>query len=482
MPQVHRVIQSTPVRTLAEYQRLGGGEGLRRALTMSPEAIVDLIDQSGLRGRGGSGFPTGTKWRTVRQFASPGTRTPVVINAAEGEPGTFKDRTLIRQNPYAVLEGALIAAVAMSASHVIIALKESFDTEHRRLVAAIDEIYYQWGEELITMSNEVLRIDIALGPSEYLFGEETALLEVLENRPPFPRVTPPWRRGLDADAHDFHSAAGLQLATEAGASSAPILIQNVETLSNVPNIVRHGSDWFREVGTSESPGSIVCTVTGMTNRAGVGEFAMGTSIREVIESIGGGVAEGRAIRVILNGVSNVPILPDQMDTQLSYEHMSSIGSGLGSSSFIVVDDSVPWQAIAAGVARYLSVESCGQCAPCKQDSTGIAAELVSDAPTSSLVENWLGTVSTGARCGLASQVETVVGKLVGQIDEWAEIESHPIFPLVNIEDDIAIYDEAYVNKNSDWTFRPDFEESDVWPAQRLANQTVEIRTAGTPSA
>src|SRR3954463_8971536 len=231
-----RLLSGIPVETLESWVERGGGRGLDAAREMGSEALVATVDASGLRGRGGAGFPTATKWRTIREHHTRLT-TPVVVNGAEGEPGTFKDRAILRHNPYQTVEGALIAAAAVGADWIIFALKESFEREVKAVRQAIEEVSAVGWTDGIT-------IDVKVGPDAYLFGEETALLEVIDGREPFPRVAPPWRLGVDT--------AG---------SLAPTLVNNVETMSNLPGIVANGPEWFRELGTDASPGTVVCTVS-----------------------------------------------------------------------------------------------------------------------------------------------------------------------------------------------------------------------------
>ena len=205
----NRVLPSEPYGSIAEYVAAGGGKGLAAARAVDAETVIGELTASGLRGRGGAGFPTGVKWRTIKSFASPLLATSVVVNAAEGEPGTFKDRTIIRANPYAVIEGALIAAWAMEAKSVVIATKAAFGEEIARLQSAIAEVGSAgWSGDV--------EIRVADGPAEYLFGEETALLEVLDGRPPFPRIAPPFRQGIvevvDADRRRFRERASRRRA------------------------------------------------------------------------------------------------------------------------------------------------------------------------------------------------------------------------------------------------------------------------------
>ena len=373
MSSITRLLDPTPATDLDDaVRRLGGGHGLSAARHRDAESIITLLERSGLRGRGGAGFPTGRKWRTIASNATTG--LIVVVNAAEGEPGTFKDRMLLRSNPYLVLEGARIAARATGATEIVIAVKASFTREIDRLRSAIGEIEAAgWTDHC--------SIRIVEGPGEYLFGEETALLEVIEGRPPFPRVIPPYRHGLS-------EVGGLQNLLAA----APTLIDNVETMANVPGILHHGVDWYRSVGTKQSPGTILCTVTGATSRHGVGEFAMGTTLREVIDVVGDGVPDD--IAAVLVGVSNPPLIGAQLDIPLTYEDLSAAGSGLGSASFIVIDGATPMRDVAAGVARFLSIESCGQCTPCKHDGMAIAEQIA--AGSIEAAEGRLATVARGA--------------------------------------------------------------------------------------
>ncbi|MCU1376456.1 MAG: nuoF 1, partial [Actinomycetia bacterium] len=208
-----RVLDDSPA-TFESYVAAGGGEALAAARKVEPVAITEVVTESGLRGRGGAGFPTGVKWATVADYESPSMYTTVVVNAAEGEPGSFKDRAILRANPYRVLEGALIAAVAVDAEQVLVALKGSFTTEVARVQQAIGELRAAgWADGV--------ELDVVTGPGEYLFGEETALLEVIDGRQPFPRIAPPFRRGVEDVGDDRASASDAVLAAEGHESVAP---------------------------------------------------------------------------------------------------------------------------------------------------------------------------------------------------------------------------------------------------------------------
>ncbi|MEO8697847.1 MAG: NADH-ubiquinone oxidoreductase-F iron-sulfur binding region domain-containing protein [Acidimicrobiales bacterium] len=468
MTIAHTILPAAPIRSLRDYVALGGGKGWAAAQGIEPDALIKELEASGLRGRGGAGFPTGRKWRVVRENRSAYESASVIVNGAEGEPGTFKDRSILRANPYQVLEGALIAAKAISADQVIVAVKRSFTTEVGRLRSAIAEIRDAgWLQDL--------EFTVYEGPDEYLYGEETALLETIDGRWPFPRIAPPYRRGVreiveteaDVDSGSGLAAHVLMAGSNRSLAAAPSLVDNVETLANVTRVIAEGEAWFRMQGTAESPGTIVCTVTGRTLHAGVGEVVMGTPLREVLEVIGGGARPGRRLTAVLPGVSNAFIPEELFDVAISYEAFAAIGSGLGSAGFIVCDDSDDLIAITAGVSRFLAVESCGQCAPCKQDGLTLADLLAklcrSDAdPTDvALIERRIETVAIGARCSLARQQEAIVRSLLeryrADVDAHLDgaapaVEPAVIAELVAIDAGSATVDERHQHKQPDWTY------------------------------
>jgi NADH:ubiquinone oxidoreductase subunit F (NADH-binding) len=481
MPLVHRVLPPQPVQSLEEYVTRRGGRGVEAASHEDAEAIVAEIEASGLRGRGGAGFPTGRKWRTVRENASDVLATAVVVNGAEGEPGTFKDRTIMRLDPYAVVEGALIAARVVEANSVVFGLKRTFVPEVSRMRAAIVEMQRAGWAEGIDLS-------VFEGPDEYLYGEETALLETLDGRYPFPRIAPPFRRGVTEvveHADDVGTGSGLSahvdMAVPGGETGAPpTLVDNVETLANVPRIVSRGAEWFRTEGTAESPGTIVCTITGSTRRAGVGEVLMGTPLREMIDVVGGGPRRGHTIKAVMPGVSSGVIPEHLLDTPLSYEALAAVGSGLGAGGFIVFDDTDDLVAVAAGVSRFLAVESCGQCTPCKRDGLALSDVLTrvsrSQASARDLNEvgDLLGTVSDEARCYLAVQHQAVVESIVAGFGD--ELQAHvdgrapavePVLvaELAGIEGEEAVINGRQADKQPDWSYGT--EDSGKWPAERF---------------
>src|SRR5436305_10017944 len=403
MPLVHRVLPPQPIESLEEYVKARGGRGVEAASHDDAETLIEVVEASGLRGRGGAGFPTGRKWRTIRENASDALPTTVVVNGAEGEPGTFKDRTIMRLDPYAVVEGAVIAARAVGATSVIFGLKRTFVPEVSRMRAAIAEMQREGWTAGIDLT-------VFEGPEEYLYGEETALLETLDGRYPFPRIAPPYRRGVTEvveHADDVGTGSGLSAHVDMAVpdlktGAPPTLVDNVETMANSPRIVSRGADWFRTEGTEQSPGTIVCTITGSTRRSGVGEVLMGTPLREAIDLVGGGPRRGRHIKAVMPGVSSAVIPEHLLDTPMSYEDLAGIGSGLGAGGYIVFDDSDDMAGVAAGVSRFLAVESCGQCTACKRDGLALSELLAgvarSQAPAEKLVQirDLVDTVSEGA--------------------------------------------------------------------------------------
>jgi len=465
MTFVTRALPLEPVPDLSAAIAAGCGKALEAARAAGGDAVLASVLDSGLRGRGGAGFPTGEKWKTVITNRPGGERLTVIVNAAEGEPGTWKDHAILRADPYRVLEGALIAAATVGADRVVVATKAAFTEELARIHAAVDEL----------AASELpggIALEVVEGPSSYLFGEETGLLEVVAGRPPLPRVSVPWQQGVEQDE--------------------PTLINNVETLANIPGIVLNGPAWFREVGTEESPGTLVATLTGKVRRAGVVEVALGTTLRWLIDEGAGGV-QGDHVVVVLNGAASAPIPVADLDTPLTYEDMKQIGSSLGSASFIVLDDSSDVAAAAAGVSRFLAVESCGQCTPCKTDGLALAGLLdriragEPDPGDLERVHDHLRRVVDRARCPLAGQQETVVGRLVqlfpGSFTSHIEgrvpaSDPWPVVPVAGFADGQAVLDVHQLDKQPDWTY--DEVDSGTFPAARYSSpDAAEITASDT---
>jgi NADH-quinone oxidoreductase subunit F len=450
-----------PIESLDEYLATDtGGVGLRRAVDIGRQATIDEIAASGLRGRGGAGFPTGRKWASVA--GQPGTHHYIVCNAAEGEPGTFKDRALLRANPYQLVEGLTIAGFAVGAVEAFIGLKAGFEREIERVTQAVAEM--QDAGFCTDCSVTIVR-----GPDEYLFGEEKALLEVIEGGAPLPRLLPPHEHGLFATAPQLGWEAKDVEPGHAGRhESNPTLVNNAETLSNVPHILARGAEWFRTMGTRDSPGNVVATVVGDVIAPDVGEVELGTPLRGVVDAVGAGLPPGRSVKAVFSGVANAVLTADQLDVPLTYEDMTAAGSGMGAAGFIVYDDTACMVEVARLFSRFLYVESCGQCPACKTGSGEITAHLerleagVGDATDLDEIRGWLDKVTDANRCYLAVEEQVVVASIIWSfLDEFAEHidlgrcprpRALPLPKLVDLTGGVAVYDANQSRKQPDWTY------------------------------
>jgi NADH-quinone oxidoreductase subunit F len=449
-----------PVTSVDAWVAMGGGEGLAQAHANGPEWVIDEIGAAGLRGRGGGGFPTVRKWAGVR--SQTGTHHFAVCNAAEGEPATFKDRALLRANPYQLVEGLAIAAFAVGAREAYIGIKASFRWEILALEAAVDEM------AKAGLAGDV-PITIVQGPDEYLFGEEKALLEVIEGRPPMPRLLPPFEHGLFAVAPQM----GWEATTPAPGhaerdSSNPTLVNNCETLCNVPWILSRGPGWFRSMGTEESPGTVVATIVGDVSRPGYGEVEMGTPLRQVIDEVGGGLRPERAFKGALSGVSNPVLTADRVDAPLSYEGMAAARTGLGAAGFAVYDDTACMVSVAHHISRFLWVESCGQCPPCKLGTGEITERLAAidecrgGDDDIEAIGGRLPKVTDGNRCYLPVEEQVVISSLMRAFPEefLAHVDGRcdhqrsglGVPKIADLADGVVTYDEKQARKNPDWTY------------------------------
>ena len=446
-----------PVPDLAAAVERGAGEAIAIARDGGAGQVISEISLSRLRGRGGGGFPTGRKWAGIRD-AGPGRRF-AVCNAAEGEPGTFKDRVLLRHDPYQVLEGLAVGVMAVGAEGAYVATKAAYEREAERLRVAIAETTAAgwFGDVPVTL---------VLGPDEYLFGEEKGLLEVIEGRDPLPRLLPPFQHGLFATA----ITTGWEAPDPAGAPGLanPTLVNNVETLANVPHVLRRGAEWFRSLGTDASPGTIVATVTGDVARPLVVEVEMGVTVAELIE-LAGGPLPGRRVEAVLNGVANGVLTASMLDARLDYDDLAAAGSGLGSAGFVVYDDSACPVEIARAVSRFLYVESCGQCRSCKFGCGEITRglELLTAGTGTELDVEVIGarlrSVTDQVRCYLATEEQIVISSMLQRFPEefalhlegrCSKEQARPIEApkIVDIADGVVTWDEKQSRKQPDWTY------------------------------
>jgi NADH-quinone oxidoreductase subunit F len=337
------------------YEELGGYRGLRAALKMTPAEVIEVVKASGLRGRGGAGFPTGVKWSFVPQ--DTGKPQYLVVNFDESEPGTFNNRELIERDPHQFLEGAIIAAYAVQCHTAFVYTRGEFLYPGQLLERTLGEAYAKGylGADILGSGYD---LDIVLhrGAGAYICGEETALLSSLEGYRGQPRLRPP-----------FPAVEGLY--------ASPTLINNVETLSNVPHILDRGADWFTSFGTEKSPGTKVFSVSGKVERPGNYEAPMGTTARSVIE-MAGGVLDGKRLKAWTPGGSSTPFLTaEHLDVGLDFESIQAAGSLLGTGALIVTDERDCMVEAAGRLLRFYAHESCGKCTPCREGTWWVVRVL-----------------------------------------------------------------------------------------------------------
>jgi len=334
-------------RTLKGWEARGGYQALRKALGMSPADVVNEVKASGLRGRGGAGFPTGMKW----SFMPPKGDKPhfLVCNADESEPGTFKDRELIRWTPHALVEGCLIGAHAIRAEHAFIYIRGEFFEPAQILARAIEEAYEAgYAGRNVMGSGFDIDITLHLGAGAYICGEETGLLNSLEGRRGEPRIKPPF-------------------PAIAGAFRLPTAVNNVESLIAAAHIVQNGAEWYRQWGTEKSTGTKLFCVSGHVKRPGNYEVPLGFNFKEFIYDVCGGTPDGRPIKAVIPGGSSVPMLTaDELDIGMDYEAMAAAGTMLGCGSVIVMDDTTDIVKQVRRMVDFYAHESCGQCTPCRE--------------------------------------------------------------------------------------------------------------------
>ncbi|HDH09928.1 MAG TPA: NADH oxidoreductase (quinone) subunit F [Chloroflexi bacterium] len=329
------------------YMARGGYQAVRKALLeFEPQEIIEMVKKSGLRGRGGAGFPTGLKWDFMPK--DPNVTKYLCINFDEGETGTFKDRYLVEEDPHQVLEGAIIAAYAVGARKAYMYTRGEFPLGMKRWIKAVAEAYGRGflGENILG-TDFSLDVYVHRGAGAYICGEETALMESLEGKRGEPRVKPPF-------------------PTQVGLFGQPTLINNVETLACVPHIVLRGPEWFASIGTEQSKGPKIFCVSGHVKRPGNYELPMGTPLREIIYGHAGGIRDGRKLKAVIPGGASTPMLtPEQLDVPMAFETLPKVGSMLGTGAVIVMDESTCIVNAVLHLARFFAHESCGKCTLCR---------------------------------------------------------------------------------------------------------------------
>ena len=336
--------------SIADYERHGGYAGLARALAMTPEAIVAQVTQSGLRGRGGAAFPTGIKWKTVLGAAAE--QKYVVCNADEGDSGTFADRMLMEGDPHGLIEGMLIAGLAVGATQGYIYLRSEYPQASRVLEEAITAARAaDYLGDNIKDSGKRFELELRMAAGSYVCGEETALLESLEGRRGIVRAKPP-------------------LPALQGLFGKPTVINNVLSFAAVPTILARGAQFYRDFGMGRSRGTLAFQLAGNLKYAGLVEKAFGVSLRELLEDFGGGSATGRALRAVQVGGPLGAYLPaSQWDTPMDYEAFAALGAALGHGGIVAFDDTVDMAKMARYAMQFCTIESCGKCTPCRIGAT-----------------------------------------------------------------------------------------------------------------
>jgi NADH-quinone oxidoreductase subunit F len=334
---------------LSTYVADGGYRSLKILFSKKPEEIMEIVKVSNLRGRGGAGYQAAKKWGQLPQ--NTGRPCYLCVNADEGEPGTFKDRYIMEDDPHALIEGSIICSYAVNAHAAYIYVRGEFKEPMARVQSAIDEAYAKgYLGKNIQGSGYDLEMFVHPGAGSYICGEKTALIDSLEGKRGWPRLRPP-------------------SPTKFGFFEGPTTVNNVETLACLPHILNNGPEWFVALGYNKSSGTKLFGVSGHVKQPGLYELPMGTSLKKIIYEVAGGIRNDRPLKAVIPGGLSAPVLlPDEIDVHMDFESMFEAGSMLGSAGVIVMDDTVcmPW--VAAGMAKFYAHESCGQCSPCREGS------------------------------------------------------------------------------------------------------------------
>jgi len=349
-PKENRVVLenvgSINPESINDYLGKSGYSALKKALSMSPKEVIDEVKESGLRGRGGAGFPTGLKWESARN--SPAAEKYIICNADEGEPGTFKDRPIMEGDPHKLIEGLIIGGYSIGAKKGYIYVRGEYSLSISRLEKAIREAEEKGflGENILG-SGFSFSLEVKKGAGSYVCGDETALMESLEGKRGNPRIKPPY-------------------PTVVGLFGKPTVINNVETLANVPSIILKGGDWFKTMGTQRSPGTKIYLVIGKVNRPGYYELEMGTTLGELIFFYGGGIKdEGSFHAALLGGAAGVFVPESRLSLKLDFDSPKAVGAVLGSGSVLVLSDDCSIKETLFSILEFFKHESCGQCTPCR---------------------------------------------------------------------------------------------------------------------
>jgi formate dehydrogenase iron-sulfur subunit len=382
-------------RTLAEYRQDGGFEALERALSGPAESVIEAVVESGLRGRGGAGFPAGRKWQSAARQGAP--KKYIVANADEGDAGAYIDRFLVEDDPFALLEGMILGAYAVGASEGWIYLRQEYPAAEKTLEAALSELRAcgLLGSRILG-SALTFDIHVFIGHGSYLCGEESALLRSLEGRRPEPEVRPPY-------------------PTEHGLFGQPTVTNNVETFVNIPWIVKHGGEAYYDLGFSQSRGTKVVSLNSLFARPGLYEVEFGLSVRCIVEELGGGLRTGTLKGLLIGGPLAGVIPPHLLDTPFGFEELAAIGACVGHGGVVAFDEHTAIVDLVRHVFAFGAYESCGKCTPCRLGSRCIKERLVG---ISTLTAGEWETIGSALRIASLCGHGTGLGMFARSIDRY----------------------------------------------------------------
>lgn len=394
--------------TIGSYLSSGGYSALRKALSMAPEEVTDAVKKSGLRGRGGAGFPAGIKW----SFIPPDSKKPVYLccNADESEPGSFKDREILEKDPHQMIEGIIIACYAIRSHKAYIYIRGEMPYGAKRIQQAIEEAYeHGYLGKNILLSSFDLDMKLYIGAGAYICGEETGLLESIEGKKGEPRPKPPF-------------------PAQVGLFGCPTIVNNVETLACVPHIINNGADWFASIGTPRNTGTKIFGLSGHVNKPGLYELPLGINLLELIEEYGEGVVGGRKIKAVSPGGSSSAVFSaDELDIAMDFDTVAAAGSMLGTAGVTVMDETVSMIKVAQNLAHFYRDESCGQCVQCREGTWWLEKILREIDEGKGSVEHldiildacsqMRGTTICALADGCAMPVESIVRKFRDEFEE-----------------------------------------------------------------
>ena len=394
--------------TIGSYLSSGGYSALKKALGMAPGDVTDAVKKSGLRGRGGAGFPAGIKWN----FIPPDSKKPVYLccNADESEPGSFKDREILEKDPHQMIEGIIIACYAIRSHKAYIYIRGEMPYGAKRIQQAIEEAYeHGYLGKNILLSGFDLDMKLYIGAGAYICGEETGLLESIEGKKGEPRPKPPF-------------------PAQIGLFGCPTIVNNVETLACVPHIINNGADWFASIGTPRNTGTKIFGLSGHVNKPGLYELPLGINLLELIEEYGGGIPGGRKIKAVSPGGSSSAVFSaDELDIAMDFDTVAAAGSMLGTAGVTVMDETVSMIKVAQNLAHFYRDESCGQCVQCREGTWWLEKILTEIDKGKGSIEyldimldacsQMRGTTICALADGCAMPIESIVRKFRDEFEE-----------------------------------------------------------------